>query len=369
MGSGWYVLDDDTGKAGDAKAPRGEMRAFREEHTEAALALNPELLGVAGHLPVLLSGGSTANIPDLVLVDELGRTTIVELKSKKATVADLAQLLGYAEHWRSLPRGQVDGDLRDLGDGAAAVGSATRLLADLADVPSFGAGALRRLHAAGSLPSSPASSLEQAAARKWGPDALPFLGRHARLILAAPRFDDACRDLAEALIGRMVHVELVRTRFAGDNHTLLFEWAPEVANPRMEATWAAVRTMWRVPELRDGFTYNGWAEHVSRASVSFSSRAVPRAKIYVDCDDAGRTATLSTTVPHGWFQGEAESKRKRRALTEALEEAVPELEGVGGGWLSASVKMDERGPKALEALTGPLARAVARMAEAAPRET
>jgi hypothetical protein len=104
-----HLIATDTGMVeGSTQAVSlGEPLGWSEREMEFALGLCPAVLGVQGELQVGLDGGKTERMSDQLYVDELGRATIVEIKKRRATLYDLAQLLGYGEHERHLPWGEI----------------------------------------------------------------------------------------------------------------------------------------------------------------------------------------------------------------------------------------------------------------------
>ena len=91
----WFEISLKNGEARSSMRPRDAAKlSWTERLLESVLAMNPSLLRLEGELPLSHRGDQA--IPDQLYVDELGRLTIVELKAKKATQADLVQALSYA---------------------------------------------------------------------------------------------------------------------------------------------------------------------------------------------------------------------------------------------------------------------------------
>jgi hypothetical protein len=201
-----YVLSARHGfAAGPAKSIVPiERLPWKEAHLEAALVLNPQLLGVEEHLPLSLGGGSTSNNPDLLFVDEVGRPTVVEIKNETAKIDALAQLLGYGLAWGQLPNGEAEVCIQGYTRTEAAaqvISREIRGLAGLLGLPestidaSF-ASAHERLRPLWNWADTNASGLGELAGRLFGPHALSLTvsvarnpSRRARMRLRASGHD------------------------------------------------------------------------------------------------------------------------------------------------------------------------------------
>ena len=119
----WFMLSLDDGGLVPSKPPLGgATHHWREAQLEHTLFLNPELLGVADHLPICV-GGTTQTLSDQAYIDDLGRIVVIEIKNERAGIPALAQLIAYADHWRLPPASVVNQMLRSRtgSDGDAAL--------------------------------------------------------------------------------------------------------------------------------------------------------------------------------------------------------------------------------------------------------
>jgi len=294
-----------------------------ESDLQHLLLLNPQLLGVSDHLPLELDGGSTAVRPDQLYVDDVGRFVIVEIKNEPAGISAMAQLLAYSEHWRLMPLGEMELGFRAIarrGTSADILGASLRELRELAGSEEPPAARDRQTvqNPWRVWPENGAGSVMTFARGAWGDHALTMPGAPTRMVLIAPAFDDACVALAAQLSSRYVSVELIRAAIVrGDDNHICLSWQRVVEPPRsMAPTWAAARRLWRAHKFRECFTPNAWADHLSKETFSFSSRAAPAVKIWLAAD--GPEVTLSTAIPDGWYTGTPQRAELRQTLLESL---------------------------------------------------
>ena len=140
------------------------------------------------------------------------------------------------------------------------------------------------------------------------------------MMVIAPSFDEAIVEFAELLTKRMVGVELIEADLltGADKGGVFLRWNVVHRNEKIAPVWAAARRLWRLPSFREHFAPNGWADHLSLDSFSFSSKDAPAVKIWIDWNEDG-LLELSTFVPDGWYDG-AERKKLREELLDALPE-------------------------------------------------
>ena len=114
--SKWFALSQEDGALKPAELPdKTEKPDWGEWAIEDLITLNPSFLGVEDHMPLRLRGiRGTYKSPDQLYMDELGRIVVVEVKAIRARLDHIAQAMAYADHWRLLPPGQIDGELRCL---------------------------------------------------------------------------------------------------------------------------------------------------------------------------------------------------------------------------------------------------------------
>lgn len=175
------------------------------------------------------------------------------------------------------------------------------------------------------------------AERYWGPHGLTLSGAPARMVLIAPGFDDEVIKLAKMLSKRLVAIELIEAELlVSPSKEPLLRWEVCHRDERVEPTWAAARRLWRLPAFREQMALNGWADHLSLESFSFSSREAPEVKLWIEYQDAGRLG-LSTFVPDGWYEG-AERKKLRGELMAALPEGF-----LQDRWLTWWFRLPEEG--------------------------
>ena len=327
-----YILSPRQGLAAvPADVADVEKVPWRETHMEAAIMLNPALIGVEGQVPLCLGGGTTSHNVDLMFVDELGRLTIVEIKRVIAGVEALAQLLGYGLHWGLLPEGDADRTIvscTGAGQAEAIVETRLRQLAALVgmndkETTRAVSKGVERLLPVWPWSDQSARSLRELATLLWGPWGLDLLGVSPRLVLVAPRFDDACLAMASELAKRQVHIQLVEAGLSqlGEEPTL--SWSPLLDQGHQDRCWSVVREAWRLADVRGAFRLNAWNDSNTKLGVSFEASAAPGVRLWLNAMPDGKV-TISTCTPHGWYSGTA----KRDAISKALSQ---ELEGVLDG--------------------------------------
>lgn len=324
-----YTLSLADGQAQETPNIAGTSRSWSEALLQHVLALNPDLLGVGNELPIGLDGGSTMTSPDQLYVDDVGRLTVVEIKNERATVAALVQVLAYAEHWRLLPLGEMSRGLRGLTERGAAQELLGRALLALQGWArgSSSSGTPEEQLAAGEAvlarhrpfwAGRRLRSTQDAASRLWGSHGLTLPGAPARMVLIAPDFDDEVVSLARQMSRRMVGLELIQAELqVSPDHAPLLLWNRIHHHESIEPVWAAARQLWRLPMFREHLASNGWADHLTLDSFSFSLRQAPEVKIWVE--HRGDKISLSTCVPDGWYEG-SERKKLREELLDALPE-------------------------------------------------
>jgi hypothetical protein len=320
------------------------------------LLLNPQLLGVADHIPLEIDGSSTSVSCDQLFVDEVGRFVVVEAKNEIAGLKAMAQLLSYSTHWAVMPRGAMESGFQTVtehGTSGAVLSASLSELQRLAGVKGSqkegGRRAAREPWTA--WPRKGAGSLIDFARRVWGDHALTMPGVPPRSVLIAPDFTAEVVKFAKALSARYVPIELVQASLLrGADGGLCLAWEPIVSPPpSMALTWLAARRLWRLPKFRESFTPNAWADHHSENTFSFSARPVPAVSVFLEGD--GREVELSTAVPDGWYSG-----ARRRKLRDALLDRLPKGHD-GGRWLTWSFKLPAQA-RAFDACAAAVAGAV-----------
>jgi len=107
----WYDISPENGYAEQlAGEPTGlqPLRHWTENTLCDLLALNPHLLGLEHHLPLMFHHGSGYWWgPDMLYVDEAGRAVVIELKNELAGEDAVVQAIAYGHHFQPLPEGEM----------------------------------------------------------------------------------------------------------------------------------------------------------------------------------------------------------------------------------------------------------------------
>jgi hypothetical protein len=336
----WFRLNPNDGGLTPAEMPaRAKPQKWIERDLEHLLAMNPSFLDVVDELPIRVNGGTTSTLPDQAYVDSLGRLTVVELKAVSAGLGAVAQVIAYADHWRGLPRGEVKDGLSARTTANGLFVSRGRSLDHVrrwasgdqgsihgeSELASLGHAVSNRLDAANQ--ELGARDLAEYASRRWGCDALPLVGAPARLVVAAPAFQQPCIEFAGHLSQRMVAIELLRVEIAkaGRHVYVGREWVHR--DVQSEPTWRILRRVWQHREIREDFDVNGWADALNRESFSLSLRPAPDARFWFVA--SGTEAWIYTTVPDGWYgRGSRRDELRARYL-----DALPNSRTSDGRWL------------------------------------
>lgn len=321
-----------------AKAPREtQIVHWNECDVENLIALNPNFLGVADHMPVRLGGlRSPDKAPDQIYVDELGRIVVVEIKSIRAGLGDLAQAIAYADHWRLLPPGEIRQDLRRFGGAQGRAREFGRAVFELrawaegnpnrepkpADLQRFGKAFLEKIDPEWARQSS--TEIGSLAQQRCGDHHPPFTGAPARIVLVAPDFKDECTEFAQLLVERKVGIELVRVRIVRSAGRIyvgreVIVRVPHDSVAEIEPTWLLLRRAWRQPEVRERFDLNGWADHRPwDYSFSLSARKAPDARFWLWASEG--EGGVWTAVPDNWHKGDP---KRRDQLHKKFLKALP----------------------------------------------
>lgn len=280
------------------------------------LGLNPHLLGVdENHLAVGRDGGTTERMSDMLYVDAFGRATIVEIKKGTAKLDAIAQLLGYAEHERQLPPGELERRYRCSERGwdrpwQVRALERVRSLAEAKTNP--------KEHARIPIHDPQRETFEALARSRWGAAAFTLRGAPPRSLLVARDFSDNCITLINLLQGRHMNVRAVKVDLSrSSDGNLILSWHPCGSMPTaIDAIWQATGYLWDDAFLREHFEPTGWAEHRWNSYVSFSARSVDRVKFYLH--EVEGHVQLETWLPDKWCGQEQRS----RALTDALKQRL-----------------------------------------------
>lgn len=326
---------------------------WKEAHLEAVFALNPELIGVQDLVPISLDSGSTCISPDQLYVDELCRATVVEIKSVRATLKHLAQLLSHGDHLREGPPGEiVCSARRTLGEGRAVAqfeAAHAKLYEGNAKAHEQAAhAALDRLNPAWARADSPSLGL---LLRKLRLGPMPgWRCRQPRMVLAAPDFDDDLVEFCRHLVERRVNIELVRAGLSLDGDCVRLGLETVVGRTCFERAWSIARKMAKMPTFAADFEVNGWAENLNEDAFSFSVRHVPDVKLCLGVNERSKVFVY-TTVPDKWYTDD--DPKRRKALRAKLWAAFPTPPDKGEArwptW-AFTVPQDER--KMLELIAG-----------------
>jgi len=314
----------------------GDLTSIKwtEVDMQYVVGLNPKLIGVSDDdLAVGRDGGGTERMSDMLYVDEMGRATIVELKNENASLKDLAQLLGYADHERHLPTGETE--RRHLcaehgwnGDWHSRAVKHVKCLART------GRNAGRE-HGIIPLHEPSRETLQTKAEEKWGERSLSLRGSPARSILIS-KDCTSCEGFTRLLQAHQVNLRLVDADLLrSTDGRLVLDWRPREIPPEIDLMWEATRYLWQDDFIREKFEPNGWAEHRYRGYVSFSARASGRVRFYLSRDDGGRVLIsgdlrsgnadklAETWIPDKWCST-SERRRLNRALQESLADVPPQ---------------------------------------------
>lgn len=337
-----FAISLTNGSLREVKKTRAMDLSWTEDVMQHVLVLNPQLLGVGDELPVVLDGESTSACVDQMFLDEAGRLTFVEVKNECGDVAGFAQLLSYAEHWHGLPMGEIELGLRHAARRRVPSDALTESLTALRTWAKAKASTTPTTKRPEPWPAwSRIASTAEVRKHYWGADARAFPGAPSRLVFIAPEFSKACIELATSLAKRWVSIALVKVELRRDDSSnVLLSWEPVVTPPDDHAgTWDLARFLWlELPELRRDFYPNAFADHLQVYSFSFSSRAAPAVKLWIQHD--GDTVDLGTYVPDNWY-ADTEPK-KRKALYAALLERLPRVKHEDPRWPVWTVKAADR---------------------------
>lgn len=310
-------------KDGNAVTARrlGELTriAWTEVDMQYVLGLNPKLLKVSDALPVGLDGGGTERMSDMLYVDEVGRATVVELKNERASLKDLAQLLGYADHERHLPGGETERRYlcAEHGWNSDWLGRALKRVRDLARTgrsPGGEKGTFIPLH----LPNR--ETFQEKAAEKWGDRSFSLRGSPPRSILISTDCS-SCDEFSRLLQERWVNVRLVDADLLRSaDGRLVLDWKPHDPPREIDLMWEATRCLWQDDFLRKNFEPNGWAEHRWGGYVSFSAKESGRVRFYLREEEGGSRVCVETWVPDKWCE-DSEKRRLNRVLKKTLADA------------------------------------------------
>lgn len=287
-GLSWTISLRDGAVAGP-RAVRGERAAdvhWSEQEIEAALALAPEVLGLAAADPIVRGGsmrGRTttsgpALSPDQMYVDAMGRVHVVEIKNEGAGLDAVAQILNYGDLFRMKP------------------GAAMAMLKDYTVREHDRQTCLDVLRRWGQ---SKHRGSVVATVRPTPPHPVPFpIGLSPRHVVIASSFEDEAVTFVKKLTERGTSVELVEVglHLAGDSVRL--DVRTRFSRPVIEQTWTAFWLIWSDPRVSGLMDFVGWADHMSLASFAMSLRHDPRVRLWLDVD--GDDIWLSTGLPDNY---------------------------------------------------------------------
>lgn len=320
----WFTLSQKTGALKPAQLPKKTQDCDWDEWAiEDIIALNPSFLGVDDHMPLRLGGvRGTWKSPDLLYVDELGRLVVIEVKKIRGRLDHIAQAMAYAEHWRLLPPGQIERDLRCFAKEQERAEEFGRLLlelqkwnpnvtADSTQLQRLGRAVLRRLDPQWAR--HPMIDISSFAQQHCGDHHPPLTGAPARIVVIAPEFNGECIEFAGFLAKKKVGIELVKVSIVTSRKgTYVGRQRVRLeggVGADVEPTWRLLRSLWRHPQIYEHFDVNGWADGESWDSFTLSARGVADARFWLWASDKG--VEVSTCVPDGWY---AVTNRKRRKL-------------------------------------------------------
>jgi len=329
---------------------RGQTRvAYHERFLESLLVLNPALLGVEGHIPLLVHGGQSA--ADQVYCDDLGRLVAVECKSGVATRTDLIQLLGYGFQLPfDVAATEADTQLLGVdvlmvrpGDDLRKLSNAAFAADREASIAACKAALDESLGKPGEVERLTARTIERLAVANYVPcdDQGRFM-MSPRMVLVARGFTEDCVDFCRELNARMIDVALVRVEvFDGPDGRLVVHEVVH-APVALHAVRDAIGHVWRDAETRARFVPEGWY-FAEKPSFSFGGTENPNASFWLELD--GNQPIVGTRVPHSTFDtkevGKLNAKLKAR-LPKGFEKNGSDWEWRGKWtakeWADAAVK-------------------------------
>ncbi len=315
MGIEWFRFSLKDGGLEKAKAPtEPKPLHWIERDLENFLAINPNFLDVADHLPLRLGGiRGTVTSPDQAYIDELGRIVVIEVKRIIAGLGTIAQVISYADHWRLLPPGEIDNGLRRFSSAQRMADEFGRSLSELRSwasgdsnaettgelLTSLGNAVIHRLNP--EWMRGTVTSIKSFAQQHGDTDQLPCTGAPARIIAVAPGFSDKCIEFAKQLAQRMVAIVLVRVDIVKSRGDIYVGRELVHRDPDCEPTWRTLRRAWHEKSIRNYFVINGWADALNRESFSLSARETPDARIWFCAGES--KGWVWTVVPSGWHKG------------------------------------------------------------------
>jgi len=348
MRQDWFILSLEDGGLRPTRAP-GSHKPVRwiERDLENLLALNPDFLGLADQQPVRLRGvRGTVTSPDQAYFDELGRSTVVEVKRIRASLPVLAQAISYGNHWSLFPPGEIGDDLEELADRkrrGLKFGNALYELISWASGKPDREGELALLEKLGDIAleriNPPWANNAAADIRSWALNRckgghFPCLGAAPRYIVVATGFTDESVEFAEQLSQRMVPIELTEVEVIKERGNIYVGRTFVHRDPHSEPTWRLLRRAWELPIVRNHFAVNGWADALNRESFSLSAADTFDAKFWLCASDD--EANITTVVPDGWYRGRSEL---RKSLRTKFLDALPNDVDRGERWLEWEFKL------------------------------
>lgn len=355
MTATWFSFDESHGGIQPVSKPRQPTRRRWNERTmESVLGLNPELVGAGECLPVFLHGGQSG--ADQTYIDELGRLTIIEIKSREASERDLVQAMAYAYHGAAqslhdLARASeacarrapleygarvlaaTRPELNDVAISALEFDKLSSLEAKVESIASqVGKPGIRKLGDAARRRLDPQAvregALESIGTAVWGEHAFDLVGAPPRVVLVAPAFSEGCADLANELVERWVNLHLVRMDLYTDEKRgkVLVEREDAIkSRPNMDLVWRALAGIWRDPLVRKSYRPGAWYMYRPKegrdnlAMLDLSSKEAPGAEYTLSaCEDLSE-GSVSLRVRHSLY----EDAKKRAAFRKELASKLP----------------------------------------------
>lgn len=283
--------------------PKAKPTRWREGDVEAALAIAPQILGLADATPFIRSGtkNNNAKAPDQLYVDPIGRVHVVEIKDEKSTGASaIAQALSYGEALRMTPRAVLD-------QFQGWIEQRQTLAACLSDFR-----ALAASKHTGGLSEPPRPASERLAQ-------FP-LGLAPRHIIIAPSFDDSAGQFVRELSLRGTSIELVELALSCTPDEVALE-VTRRSRPFIEQTWAAFRALW--PRVFDVTEFVGWAEPVHSEVFSLALKRAPHVRFGLLIDD--RLGTGRDEVWLSWWKPDHDGPAGNETMRSFREGAGHEL--------------------------------------------
>lgn len=323
-----YALDPKTGAlaahTGAFDPKKANRFEYNERFLESLLVLNPMLLRVERHVPLVVHGGQSS--ADQVYVDDIGRLVAVECKSGKATRGDLVQLLGYGFQ---LPFDAIatEADAELLGADVAMVRPGDEVLRKLSEnvfsvdkdesIASRKAALDKALGKSGAVDELTAHATKRLGLTAYVPcaDERRFV-TSVRMVLVASGFTDDCVELCKELNARTIDVSLVKVDvFDLDKKRFVVREVIH-APVGLHAVRDAIGHVWRDAETRARYVPEGWYFSTEKPCFAFVGRNGSNAAFWLELD--GTEPLVGTRVPHSTFE-----KKEAARLEARLKACLP----------------------------------------------